>query len=111
MDADAPTLIPIQTTHRGGGEIETATVEAFENLESQGLLGAIEKAKRAALIRAAAALDAGFASGKLSVAVSNTMKQYMEGMESLPRPISGTDSTLDAYEETVRALTKKALAS
>ena len=39
------------------GEIEDAVREAFDDLDAKGVLGPIEKAKRAALTKAAAALD------------------------------------------------------
>ena len=48
--------------------------EAFDDLDAKGVLGPIEKAKRAALTKAAAALDRSLNGGAPSVATSNVLK-------------------------------------
>lgn len=108
---DAVGLFPLETASGNNHEIEDAIRETFAELEAQGLLGPIEKAKRAAAIKAAMALDADYLIGKLTVASSNTLKQITEILDSLPRPAAGTDMELDAYTVAVQSLTQKALAS
>ena len=101
-------LFPLDAATGGDNEIETAIRAAFAELDEQGALGPIERAKRAAAIKAARALDGDYRSGKLSVASSNTLKQITEILDSLPRPSAGTDMALDAYTVAVTALTQKA---
>ena len=108
---DAVGLFQLKTASGNNHEIEDAIREMFAELESQSLLGPIEKAKRAACIKAARALDADYRIGKLTVASSNTLKQITEILDSLPRPAAGTDMELDAYTVAVQSLTQKALAS
>lgn len=104
-----PGLIPAGPAHVGGDEIEAAVRVAFEELAGTGVLGPIERAKQAALVKAAAALDRGMAYGKVSVATSNVLKQVMEGLDSLPRPTTGADRELDALDAALAALTQQAL--
>nr|DAJ15101.1 MAG TPA: hypothetical protein [Siphoviridae sp. ctkEu9] len=108
---DAIGLFPLETASGNDHEIEDAIREMFADLEAQGVLGPIEKAKRAAAIKAARALDNDYRTGKLTVASSNTLKQITEILDSLPRPAAGTDMELDAYTIAVQSLTQKALAS
>lgn len=108
---DAIGLFPLDTASGNDHEIEDAIREMFADLEAQGVLGPIEKAKRAAAIKAARALDNDYRTGKLTVASSNTLKQITEILDSLPRPAAGTDMELDAYTIAVQSLTQKALAS
>lgn len=91
------------------GDIETAVREAFADLEAKGVLGPIERAKRAALIRASAALDRSLASGSPSVATSNVLKNVLESLDSLPRPAEGMDRELDAFDAALAQLTSDAL--
>lgn len=108
MNPNHTGLFPLDAATGGDNEIETAIREMFAELDSQGVLGPIERAKRAAAIKAARALDGDYRSGKLSVASSNTLKQITEILDSLPRPSAGTDMALDAYTVAVTALTQKA---
>lgn len=104
-------LFPVDTATGGDNEIESAIREMFDDLDAQSLLGPIEKAKRAAAIKAARALDGDYRSGKLTVASSNTLKQITEILDSLPRPAAGTDMEIDAYTVAVATLTQKAFTS
>lgn len=90
------------------GEIEDAVREAFDDLEAKGVLGPIEKAKRAALTKAAAALDRSLNGGSPSVATSNVLKNVLESLDSLPRPAEGTDRELDAFDAALAELTRDA---
>lgn len=90
------------------GEIENAVKEAFADLDSKGVLGPIEKAKRAALTKAAAALDRSLNEGAPSVATSNVLKNVLESLDSLPRPAEGTDRELDAFDAALAELTRDA---
>nr|DAN58753.1 MAG TPA: hypothetical protein [Caudoviricetes sp.] len=108
MNPNHTGLFPLDAATGGDNEIETAIRAAFAELDEQGALGPIERAKRAAAIKAARALDGDYRSGKLSVASSNTLKQITEILDSLPRPSAGTDMALDAYTVAVTALTQKA---
>ncbi|MBS5978046.1 hypothetical protein [Actinomyces urogenitalis] len=112
MTPNPPGLFEMPPTQPGGDEehaIEKAVRDAFDDLESKGVLGPIEKAKRAALIKAGAGLDRGFSSPKVSVATSTVLKQVMEGLDTLPRPAEGTDIELDAFDRSLAALTDQAL--
>lgn len=102
-------LFQITPETNGGSEIEDAATEAFEALEASGLLGPIEKVKRATILKAARTLDAGLSSGKVSVATSNVLKQVLEALDSLPLTATG-DEGMDALARTLEALTDKALA-
>lgn len=106
-----PPLFTMENTKTAPGEIETAIITMFDDLENQGVLGAVERAKRAVMIKAARAVDASFNIGGVSVAISTVFKQLMEGLDSLPRPASGTDDDLDAYDATIHRITREALAS
>lgn len=86
------------------GEIETAVIELFDDLEERGLLGAIEKAKKAALIKASRSLDHGLHAGKASVATSNVLKQVFEAFDTLPIERTG-DVETDALDATLQRLT------
>lgn len=88
--------------------IEEAVRQAFDDLEAQNLLGPIEKAKRAALLKASAALDQGMAYGRVSVAASKVLSQVLESLDKLPRAAEGTDHELDAFDQALAALTADA---
>nr|WP_300339936.1 hypothetical protein [Actinomyces sp.] len=112
MNPSQPGMFEMPPAQPGGEEahaIETAVRAAFEDLEAKGVLGPIERAKRAALIKAGAGLDRGFSSPKVSVATSTVLKQVMEGLDTLPRPAEGTDIELDAFDRSLAALTDQAL--
>ena len=91
------------------GDIEDAVREAFDDLDAKGVLGPIERAKRAALIKAAAALDRSLNGVAPSVATSNVLKNVLESLDSLPRPAEGTDRELDAFDAALAELTRDAL--
>lgn len=91
------------------GEIENAVKDAFADLDAKGVLGPIERAKRAALVKAAAALDRSLNSGTPSVATSNVLKNVLESLDSLPRPAEGTDREMDALDAALAELTRDAL--
>lgn len=93
------------------GDIEDAVREAFDDLDAKGVLGPIERAKRAALIKAAAALDRGLNGGAPSVATSTVLKNVLESLDSLPHPAEGTDRELDAFDAALAELTRDALAA
>lgn len=89
-------------------DIENAVVAAFEDLETKGLVGPIERAKRAALVKAAAALDRGMAAHKMSVATSTVLKQVLESLDTLPREQESGDEAFDAFELSIQNLTIQA---
>ena len=91
------------------GDIEEAVKDAFADLDAKGVLGPIERAKRAALVKAAAALDRSLNGGTPSVATSNMLKNVLESLESLPRPAEGTDREMDAFDAALAELTRDAL--
>lgn len=91
------------------GDIEEAVKDAFADLDAKGVLGPIERAKRAALVKAAAALDRSLNSGAPSVATSNVLKNVLESLDSLPRPAEGTDREMDALDAALAELTRNAL--
>ena len=91
------------------GDIENAVKDAFADLEAKGVLGPIERAKRAALVKAAAALDRSLNGGTPSVATSNVLKNVLESLDSLPRPAEGTDREMDALDAALAELTRDAL--
>ncbi|WP_165215307.1 hypothetical protein [Schaalia sp. ZJ1691] len=93
-----------------GESIEAAVKAAFDDLEAKELLGPIEKAKRAALVKAAQTIDQALGFGRVSVAQANVLKQILETLDSLPRPAEGTDRELDAFDQALAALTSEALA-
>lgn len=101
-------LFAINPGTDGGTEIEDAAREAFEALEAAGLVGPVEKVKRATILKAARTLDAGLSSGKVSVATSNVLKQVLEALDSLPLSSTG-DEGLDALARALEALTDEAL--
>ena len=86
------------------GDIEDAVREAFDDLDAKGVLGPIERAKRAAL-------DRSLNGGAPSVATSNVLKNVLESLDSLPRPAEGTDRELDAFDAALAELTRDALAA
>lgn len=90
-------------------DIEEAVRSAFTDLDEQNLLGPVERAKRAALVKAAAALDRAMAEEKMSVATSNILKQVMEGLDGLPKPAVGNDYEIDAFDAALAALTEQSL--
>lgn len=101
-------LVPLPTSVADTA-ITDAVAATFTDLDAAQLLGPIERAKRAALIKAAQTLDQGMAEGvRLSVATSNVMKQVMDGLDSLPRPIIEQDGGLDALAITMTRLTDQA---
>ena len=91
------------------GDIEEAVKDAFADLDAKGVLGPIERAKRAALVKAAAALDQSLNGGAPSVATSNVLKNVLESLDSLPRPAEGTDREMDALDAALAELTRNAL--
>ena len=91
------------------GDIEEAVKDAFADLDAKGVLGPIERAKRAALVKAAAALDRSLTGGAPSVATSNVLKNVLESLDSLPRPAEGTDREMDALDAALAELTRNAL--
>lgn len=112
MTTNTPGLFALPEDRAGDshqGEIEQAVRTAFDDLEQAGTLGPIERAKRAALIKAAAGLDRGLSAAKVSVATSTVLKQVLEGLDTLPRPAAGTDLELDAFDASLAALTADAL--
>ena len=90
-------------------DIEEATREAFEELENQGVLTAADRAKRAALLKGAQALDRGLAAVKVSVSTSTIFTQFLDKLDTLPKPAAGTDPELDAFDAALAALTSEAL--
>ena len=91
------------------GDIENAVKDAFADLDAKGVLGPIERAKRAALVKAAAALARSLNGGTPSVATSNVLKNVLEPLDSLPRPAEGTDREMDALDAALAELTRDAL--
>lgn len=91
------------------GDIENAVKDAFADLDAKGVLGPIERAKRAALVKAAAALDRSLNGGTPSVATSSVLKNVLESLDSLPRPAEGTDREMDALDAALAELTRDAL--
>ncbi|EEH64384.1 hypothetical protein HMPREF0044_0121 [Gleimia coleocanis DSM 15436] len=91
------------------GELETAAVKLFADLETAGLMGALEQAKKPALLATARGLDKGLAAVKVSVATANMFKQYMETLEQLPKIRTSGNTDLDALDQTLQALTREAL--
>lgn len=108
MTASAPGLFQIAPPTEGES-IQEAVKAAFDDLDAKGLLGPIEKAKRAALVKAARALDEGMAYGRVSVAASKVLSQVLESLDGLPKPTEGTDRDLDAFDQALAALTADAL--
>ena len=104
-----PGLIDMPKPVPGDTAIQDSVVSTFDELEAKGVLGPIDRAKRTVLIKAAASLDTSLATGKISVAASNVIKQVMEGLDSLPKPTEGTDRELDALDAALAALTKESL--
>lgn len=91
------------------GELETAALQLFTDLETAGLMGALEQAKKPALLATARGLDTGLAAKKISVATANMFKQYMETLEQLPKIRTSGNTDLDALDQTLQALTREAL--
>lgn len=102
-------LFALPAPDPGDDAIERAVTAAFDDLNAAQLLGPIERAKKAALVKAAAALDRGLATSKVSVATSTVLKQVIEGLDSLPSPLAGNDAEIDALDATLQALTLNAL--
>ena len=113
MRNQAPTLPGLGPVHEGyaAGEIETSTCAAFDDLEAHGLLGPTEKIKRAALLKAARALDVGLTAPRVSVSTSTVLSRFLDELDALPKTVTGADAEMDAFEAAVRGLTVAAFES
>lgn len=104
-------LFPLETVNprpeEPSGELFDACTAMFSDLDAAKLLGPVEKAMRPVMLKAAAALDRALSAPTLTVAASNALKQYLEGLDKLPRPAGNDD--LDALEMALMAATGRAL--
>ena len=92
---------------RKGGRVRRGETHALDALHATD--GPQQISKRAALTKAAAALDRSLNGGTPSVATSNVLKNVLESLDSLPRPAEGTDREMDALDAALAELTRDAL--
>lgn len=103
-----PALFPADGLAVGGSEIHDAVERMFADLEERDLLGSVEAAKRAVLIKTARALDRGLETPRVSVATANLLVKALDVLDTLPATGDGRDS-MDAWDLAALDATRSAM--
>ena len=94
----------------GGGSAFKASIQAFyDELASQRALNIIEDTQKTMLLHLAEPIDEDLKRGKLSVADQKALEMINQIISSTDLA-TGKDEEIDALTETMKALTKQALA-
>lgn len=96
---------------KSGGSAFKASIQAFyDGLASQRALNIIEETQKTMLLHLAEPIDEDLKRGKLSVADQKALEMINQIITSTDLA-TGKDEEIDALTETMKALTKQALAT
>jgi len=91
--------------HSGVARAALATVKALDEAE---LLRPQDALTVQLVVELADAIGRGLSFGKVSVATSQLVRQLLDAMDTLPKPLSGDDALAKAWSQFERAITQGA---